>query len=66
MEKYFIFTRQTVSNWENEKSYPDLQILIDISNRFDISLDVLIKEDVKMVKPWMKGAWIIETGKVCY
>ena len=43
-------TRQTVSNWENEKSYPDLQILIDISNRFDISLDVLIKEDVKMVK----------------
>ena len=35
----FHVTRQTVSNWENEKSYPDLQILIDISNRFDISLD---------------------------
>ena len=41
--KIFHVTRQTVSNWENEKSYPDLQILIDISNRFDISLDVLIK-----------------------
>ena len=39
-----------MSNWENEKSYPDLQILIEISNRFDISLDVLIKEDAKMVK----------------
>ena len=38
--KIFHVTRQTVSNWENEKSYPDLQILIDISNRFDISLDV--------------------------
>ena len=48
--KIFHVTRQTVSNWENEKSYPDLQILIDISNRFDISLDVLIKEDAKMVK----------------
>ena len=48
-EKVYV-TRQTISNWENEKSYPDLQILIDISNRFDISLDVLIKEDVKMVK----------------
>ena len=48
--KIFHVTRQTVSNWENEKSYPNLQILIDISNRFDISLDVLIKEDVKMVK----------------
>ena len=48
--KIFHVTRQTVSNWENEKSYPDLQILIEISNRFDISLDVLIKEDAKMVK----------------
>ena len=36
--KIFHVTRQTVSNWENEKSYPDLQILIDISNRFDDNL----------------------------
>lgn len=43
--KIFHVTRQTVSNWENEKSYPDLQILIDISNRFDVSLDVLILEE---------------------
>lgn len=46
----FHVTRQTVSNWENEKSYPDLQMLIDISNRFEISLDTLIKGDSKMVK----------------
>ena len=46
----FHVTRQTVSNWENEKSYPDLQMLIDISNQFEISLDTLIKEDSKMVK----------------
>ena len=31
--KIFHVTRQTVSNWENEKSYPDLQILIDIKCR---------------------------------
>ena len=43
-------SRQTISNWENEKSYPDLQMLIDISNQFEISLDTLIKEDSKMVK----------------
>lgn len=30
--------------------YPDLQMLIDISNQFEISLDTLIKEDPKMVK----------------
>ena len=30
----FHVTRQTVSNWENEKNYPDLKTLIEISDRF--------------------------------
>ena len=47
--RLFHVTRQTVSNWENEKSYPDLQILVDMSNQFEISLDTLLK-DSKMVK----------------
>lgn len=47
--KLFHVTRQTVSNWENEKSYPDLQVLVDMSDRFKISLDTLLKEDPKMV-----------------
>ena len=46
----FYVTRQTVSNWENGKSYPDLQTLIAISNHFEISLDTLLKEDTKMVQ----------------
>ena len=46
----FHVTRQTVSNWENRKSYPDLQMLVDISNRFDISLDTLLKGDSRMIK----------------
>lgn len=45
----FHVTRQTVSNWENGKSYPDLQILVSISNQFEISLDILLKGDSKMV-----------------
>ena len=48
--KLFYVTRQTVSNWENGKSYPDLGILIDISNRFEVSLDSLLKGDSNMVK----------------
>lgn len=48
--RLFYVTRQTVSNWENGKSYPDLKILVDISNRFEISLDILLKGDKKMVK----------------
>lgn len=42
--KLFHVTRQTVSNWENEKSYPDLQTLVQISNEFDVSLDTMLKE----------------------
>ena len=43
-------TRQTVSNWENKKSYPDLQTLVEISDRFGVSLDTLLKGDSLMVK----------------
>ena len=61
-EKYFV-TRQTISNWENGKSYPDLETLVKISDDFKISLDVLIKEDNKMVKDISKKQkrykWII-------
>ena len=48
-EKYYV-TRQTISNWENEKSYPDLETLVKISNDFNISLDTLLKEDDRMIK----------------
>ena len=37
--KLFHVTRQTVSNWENEKSYPDIKTVVEISDEFDISLD---------------------------
>ena len=42
-------TRQTISNWENGKSYPDLETLVLISDTFDVSLDALLKGDRKMV-----------------
>lgn len=48
--KIFHVTRQTVSNWEKEKSYPDLQTLVNMSNEFEISLDIMLKEDKQMVK----------------
>lgn len=47
--KIFFVTRQTVSNWENEKSYPDLNTIVKISDRFGVSLDKLLKEDEEMV-----------------
>lgn len=36
-------TRQTVSNWENEKTYPDIISVIKMSDLYSISLDHLLK-----------------------
>ena len=45
----FGVTRQTVSSWENEKSMPDLQLIITICNTYNLSLDSLLNEDHKYV-----------------
>ena len=34
-------TRQTISNWENEKSYPDIISVISLSEVYQISLDAV-------------------------
>ena len=47
-EKLYV-SRQTVSNWENGKFYPDIETLILISNIFNIPLDDLLKTDKKVV-----------------
>ena len=40
-------SRQTISNWENDKSYPDVTSLVLLSEIFQISLDKLIKGDIE-------------------
>ena len=48
-EKIFV-TRQSVSNWETGKTYPDLQSLLRLSELFGLSLDELIKGDIEIMK----------------
>lgn len=48
-EKVYV-TRQTISNWENHKSYPDIHSLLLLSSTFNITLDQLIKGDVKIMR----------------
>ncbi|MCI6846285.1 MAG: helix-turn-helix transcriptional regulator [Erysipelotrichaceae bacterium] len=43
-------SRQTISNWENDKSYPDINSLVLLSEVFKISLDRLIKGDIETMK----------------
>ena len=43
-------SRQTISNWENDKSYPDVNSLVLLSETFQVSLDKLIKGDIDIMK----------------
>ena len=43
-------SRQTISNWENDKSYPDVKSLVLLSETFQVSLDNLIKGDIDIMK----------------
>ena len=43
-------SRQTISNWENDKSYPDVKSLVLLSEIFQISLDNLIKGEIEFMK----------------
>ncbi|MBP2097433.1 helix-turn-helix domain-containing protein [Enterococcus rivorum] len=42
-------TRQTISNWENGRSYPDIERIIRLSELYNLSLDELLKGDQEMV-----------------
>ena len=48
-DKVFV-SRQTISNWENNKNYPDIKSLVLMSEIFQVSLDNLIKGDLERMK----------------
>ena len=43
-------SRQTISSWENDKSYPDVHSLLMMGGLFGVSLDTLIKGDIEIMK----------------
>ena len=42
-------SRQTISSWENGRSYPDIGMLVQISMAYDFSVDQLLKGDLGML-----------------
>ena len=48
-ENLFV-SRQTISNWENDKSYPDIQSVLLLSEIFGVSVDQLLKGDVEKME----------------
>lgn len=45
-----LVSRQSVSNWENGKTYPDLKSLLLLGEVFGVSLDTLVKGDIERMK----------------
>ena len=56
-EKLFV-SRQTISSWENDKSYPDIHSLLMLGDVFDVSLDTLVKGDIEIMKEKIDGETI--------
>lgn len=54
-EKIYV-SRQTISNWETARTYPDVQSLLLLSVAFDISIDELIKGDVETMEESVRKA----------
>ncbi len=52
-EKIYV-SRQTISNWETEKSYPDINSLIRMSEIFGITVDELLKGDAEEIKQMIR------------
>lgn len=52
-EKVYV-SRQTISNWETGKNYPDIHSLLLLKALFNVSLDDLIKEDIEIMKDEVK------------
>lgn len=52
-EKVYV-SRQTISNWENDKNYPDINSLLRLSEVFHVSLDILMKGDKERMSKIIK------------
>lgn len=64
-----LVSRQTISNWENGKSLPDILSIIRMSELYELSLDELMKGDNTLMKNIEKEVRTAKAGekncKVC-
>lgn len=61
-EKLFV-SRQSISNWENNKTYPDIGNVIALSDLYQISLDELLKGSDNFMKHLEESTNIVESNK---
>ncbi|WP_137636571.1 helix-turn-helix domain-containing protein [Loigolactobacillus binensis] len=57
-------SRQTISNWENSRSYPDIERCIHLADLYELSLDELLRGDQKMVKNLIDTTNFVKVGRL--
>ena len=43
-------SRQSVSKWETGKNYPSIEVIIDLSDLFDMTIDELLRSDEELTE----------------
>ena len=61
-EKIFV-SRQSISNWENNKTYPDIGNVIALSDLYQISLDVLLKGSDNFMEHLEESTNLVKSNK---
>jgi transcriptional regulator with XRE-family HTH domain len=56
-------TRQALSNWKRGKNYPDIDILVKLTQIYNLSFDALIKGDKEIMKKINKDAQALRKQK---
>ncbi|MDO5601661.1 MAG: helix-turn-helix transcriptional regulator [Oscillospiraceae bacterium] len=56
-------SRQTVSNWENGRSYPDIVSMITLSGVYGVSLDALLKGDDALMEHLEESTDTVKSNK---
>lgn len=58
-----LVSRQTISNWENERTLPDIASVIKLSDLYSISLDELLKGDQRMIEHLEESTNVVKSNK---
>lgn len=58
-----LVSRQTISNWENRKSLPDIISIIQMSDLYGVSLDELLKGDKVLMEKIERDVIIAKVEK---
>lgn len=56
-------SRQTISSWENGRTFPDIVSVVSLSDIYDVSLDAFIKGDEKMLEHLEESTNIVKSNK---